>query len=130
MLCQTCQNIFRGSCWHQKPNHHFYIHQLERAAFERCHICQVIWRGISDRLLTIAKEAFEAPPEQGALIRKPILTYYLESRSLLSRVNNNYISQLSFVVENDRVVGSPQAFTFFLKPMRSMTMPLPSIPWY
>lgn len=131
MLCQTCHNIFRNSCPHNnRISHHFYIHQLERAAFERCHICQEIWRGISDQPPTIAREAFEAPPEQGALITEPILTYDVQHRYYRSRDNSGNISELSFVVDKSGIGGCRRTFTFYLNPMRSMTVPLASIPWY
>ena len=132
MLCQTCQKIFRGSCAHKEynHNHHIYVYQLERAAFELCHVCQVIWRGISDRPPTIAKEAFEAPPEEEAFTTKPISKYRVEHRSSRSRDNNHNNSELSFVVDKNGVDSGGRSFTFCLQPMGSMTMPLVSILWY
>ena len=132
MLCQTCQNIFRGSYPrpHEWSNHHPYVFQLERAASELCHICQVIWRGLNDQTLTITEEPFEAPPTQETSITKPISKYQVR-HGTNRRIDHYYeTSGLIFIVYPNGVDRRGLFFTFYLKPMRRMTMPLASIPWY
>ncbi|KAF8850026.1 HET-domain-containing protein [Acephala macrosclerotiorum] len=128
MICQTCQNIFRGSCSHKRSvfdanNHHSYLYQLEQAAFEECHICRVLWEAISDHPPTNTKEALEAPDVQDTVIVKPISQYYIRHRSLRSRENIHNISILSLVVDKNGVpnginglIGA--SFNFCLQPMR------------
>ena len=78
----------------------------------------------------MAREAFEAPPEQEALSTVPILTYLAQHRYRRSRDNSGNISELIFVVDKHGIDGCRPTFTFYLNPMRSMTMLLASIPWY
>lgn len=124
MLCQTCLNIFRGSCPHKKSNHHSYIDQLEQAAFEECRICKVIWDAISDRPPTSTEKALEAPRIQEAVAINPISQYDIRHKSRRSRDNIYNISELSFVVDKSGVNNGGRAFTFCLQPMRSETTTL------
>ena len=123
MLCLTCQNIFRGSCPHNRSRHHSYIHQLEQAAFEECHICKVIWDAISDRSPICTKEAL-APRIQGTVTMSPISQYSIRHRSSRSRDNIYNISELSLVVDKNGVGNGGLLFMFCLQPMRSETSPL------
>jgi hypothetical protein len=54
MLCQTCQNIFRGPFPYEPESesesvlptnvtHHASIGDLHRSALEDCYICRVLW---------------------------------------------------------------------------------------
>ena len=128
MLCKTCQNIFQGSCPHEWSNHHLFVFQLERAASELCHICQVIWRGLNDRPLTIAGEAFEALLKPGTFTAKPFSKYQVRHEE---PTENNYeITELTFNVYPNGVHPDGLFIKFYMEPMRRMTMPLRSISWY
>ena len=130
MLCHTCHDIFRGFCPHKWSNHHLYLFQLEGAASELCQICQVIWRGLTDRALIITGEAFQAPQKAETSTTKPISTYQVRHRSNQTADNSYEISELIFIVYPSGVDRGDLFFTFYLEPMRRTTMSLASIPWY
>ena len=78
----------------------------------------------------MAREAFEVPPEQGALITGPISRCFLQHTSSWSIDNNQNISELIFVVNKNGVDYGGYIFNFCLQPIGSMTMPLATTPWY
>jgi hypothetical protein len=118
MLCKTCQNIFQGPYPHKRSDHHSYISQLERAAFEECCICKVLWNAISGRPPTGIEEALEAPRMQEAVAMKPISQYDIRHKSSRSRDNVYDISELSFIVDQKGIKNGGRAFMFCLQPMR------------
>lgn len=77
----------------------------------------------------MAREAFEVPPAQGALITEPISRYDLQHKSSQSVDSNNNISELIFVADKNGVNHGGWIFMFRLQPMGSMTMLLATIPW-
>lgn len=52
-LCQTCKDVFQGSCSVERLPHHTSFHGLLQSAIEYCYICRVIWQAVSS-----------VPPEQ------------------------------------------------------------------
>ena len=127
MLCQTCQNIFRGSCLHQNSNHHLHVHQLEQAAFKACRICQVLWHAISDRAPSTAEIALEAPGMQETVVNKAISQYNIRHEPTQGGDNNYNISELSFTVNKNGIDHGGTAVTFCLQPRRIETTPLSGI---
>jgi hypothetical protein len=43
MLCETCQNIFRGTFTTDRVRHHATWQDLRQSAIDECSICMVLW---------------------------------------------------------------------------------------
>jgi hypothetical protein len=76
MLCQTCQNIFRGPFTSKYVTHHASIYDVQRAALDNCYICRVLWTVISP-----------LPPNQYPIPATTSKPKYVASERTISHTN-------------------------------------------
>ncbi|KAF2472698.1 uncharacterized protein BDR25DRAFT_353021 [Lindgomyces ingoldianus] len=111
MLCKCCSQIFRGPCPHEERDHHYSVRELEQAAFEKCHICRVLWKGISNK----APHKVKANPTEATGHRHVPSKPYSKHRMRHKVLYTNQISELSFVVDRNGVLNGVQGFLFCLQ---------------
>lgn len=100
ILCERCSQIFRGSCPHGEQDHYYSVRELERAAFDKCYICRVLWQAILDRA-----------PDDVRVNSKPISKYRMRHKVPYT----DEISELSFVVDQNGVLNGGRSFLFCLQ---------------
>lgn len=113
MLCKICNQIFRGPCRVTDHDHHLDSHSLERAAFECCDICQVLWRAISDN--SPNGETSDTHTAQGNVEDpNPASRYYIVHQSYWTKG----VSEVNFTVykksNKNGIDRSIRDFTFYL----------------
>jgi hypothetical protein len=114
MLCDRCSRIFRGPCRHGTQDHYYSVRELEQAAFDKCHICRVLWQAISDKAPDDARVSSTEAADHRLVPSKPISKYSMRHKVLYT----NEISELSFTVDKKGVLNGGRAFLFCLQNMR------------
>jgi hypothetical protein len=111
ILCERCSQIFRGPCPHGDQDHYYGVRELEQAAFDKCHICRVLWRAISDRAPNDVRVNLTDATSHRVVRSKPISKYRMRHKVLYT----NEISELDFVVDQNGVLNGGRAFLFCLQ---------------
>lgn len=103
-LCQRCGQIFRDPCLHGTQHHYYSIQELERAAFEKCYICRVLWKAFSEKQ---PSNVIVNP----VVSTTPISTYELRHKVTYAKD----ISEISFTVDKNDALKGGRVFRFTLQ---------------
>lgn len=93
-------------------DHHLESHALERAAFERCYICRVLWRAISDKSPSV-KITETHTTKENAVNSEPVSRYRVIPKPYWSK----HISEVNFTLYKNGTDEDDQTFTFYLSSM-------------